>query len=121
MSTVFDVVTLDQLQKLREIGLVIVHSVPTQSMTSAATRHEYPENWSPVEMWHRAVGESIRIQNVDIERERTMIVSQSVEDQLRLDLQLCLGRFQHRFGVMRMTAETKEMIYEVFRLQGSVS
>lgn len=61
-ATVLDVITLEQLRALRELGFVIVHSVPTERMTKAAVRNQWPEERGVDEAWHRMVGESIRIQ-----------------------------------------------------------
>lgn len=60
---VLDIITKEQLQKLRDSGFVVVHQVPTESMISAG--HSTSEfHYAPVDkIYHRMVGESIKTQN----------------------------------------------------------
>lgn len=65
-KTVLDVITLEQLRELRAIGFVVVHQIPTDRMIKNSVRHEWPEQRSQEQNWHRMVGESIKQQNIDI-------------------------------------------------------
>ena len=67
--TVLDIITREQLKALREAGYVVVHREPTHSMISAGIRNQWPEERSVEEVFHRMIGESIRLQNKEI-RER---------------------------------------------------
>lgn len=64
--TVLDIISLEQLRALKEAGYVVVHREPTHSMIKAGIRNLWPEQRSVTESYHWMVGESIRLQNVEI-------------------------------------------------------
>jgi hypothetical protein len=64
--TVLEIITKPQLDELREAGWVVVHREPTESMLKAGTRNRWPEYWDPETMYHAAVAESIRLQNIEL-------------------------------------------------------
>lgn len=68
-KTVLDVITIDQLRALKEAGFVVVHREPTLRMLSSSSRKgEWPEDRSNGQVYHRMVGESIKIQNEEMSR-----------------------------------------------------
>lgn len=62
---VLDINLLDQLLALRKAGLVVVHQAPTDSMLKAlASAGSKYLNLDVDKGYHRAIAESIRIQNL---------------------------------------------------------
>lgn len=66
--TVLDIISLDQLQRLREAGYVVVHRVPTEAMLKAGLSC-FPYHYADIaKEYHRMVAESIRSQNKEIQK-----------------------------------------------------
>ena len=61
---VLEIITLEQLRKLRESGLVVIHRVPNASMLKAmSSACERFHDCNLEKAYHRAVAASIRQQN----------------------------------------------------------
>lgn len=61
-----DIISKEQIAALREAGFVVVHREPTESMQKAGySVAKYWENGDLYRAYHRMVGESIRLQNLE--------------------------------------------------------
>jgi hypothetical protein len=82
-SRVLDIISQEQLAALRVAGFVVVHRVPTKSMIrriySAGSR------WADIDAekgYHRAIGESIRLQNAEIVASAAIVTPQKTHSAL---------------------------------------
>lgn len=59
MANALDAISLEQLNRLKELGLVVVHSKVSREMRHSATRNRWPESWFIQDIWNRMVGSTL--------------------------------------------------------------
>ena len=72
-KNIFDIITRLQCQELKNIGLVVVHREPLDSMVSAFYADEFGECLVWPNCYHRMVADSINRQNKNIEQRESEI------------------------------------------------